>query len=446
MALANVLIIGQGGREHALGWKIAQSPHVGQVFYAPGNAGTEIENKGINIGIDGTDKDRFEDIGLFIRGEKIDLTVVGPEDPLAKGIVNYLVPRINGSRVFGPTENASLLEADKFISYDVMDARGIPQAYSIKCFKPEHVEQAITRIKEMFDGSFVIKARGLHAGKGVKVCDQDQGFEDVRKHLEKYGNHYLVARRFYGQEFSVFAISDGERVSALEIAVQDHKPLLDGDKGPNTGGMGAYCPATHVASVDDVKYVTEKIMTPVIHEMKERGWEYKGFLYAGMIRTGPGTDGLKVIEFNVRMGDPECQPAMMMLESDLYETLIHACDGELDKINFKFKLGAACCVAMASKGYPGAYQRGLPIEGIEKADAIDGVKVFHAGTGKGTGAHEGKVVTAGGRVLGVTGYSPDGLQVARDLAYRGVGEIGIPGRDDGLYSRGDIGSKGLLAV
>ncbi|MBC8500538.1 MAG: phosphoribosylamine--glycine ligase [Nanoarchaeota archaeon] len=436
--MAKVLIIGSGGREHALGWKLAQSPHVEEVIYAPGNGGTEVEEKGRNVKISKSSSQSFRDIAELIASESIDLTIVGPEDPLANGIVDYL----NGkgyNRVFGPTMAPAKLEADKFYSYQIMEELGIQQAQSEFCYSTTEAIIAITRMAT--SKGIVIKARGLAAGKGVVVCDSNnQALEEIVKHTLKFGEDVLIAERLFGQEFSVFGISDGNQVYPIEISLQDHKPQLDGDKGPNTGGMGAYGPAP-IASVDVVRDVAENIMTPVVQRMKERGEEYKGFLYAGMMMT---KEGPKVIEFNVRFGDPECQPAMMMIKSDFYETLSLAMAGRLDEVDMEFNPGASCCVVMASVGYPGSYRKGLPIRGIEEVESVEGVKVFHAGTAQ--HKHEG-LITSGGRVLGVTPYSPEGIKEARELAYSATDVIQIASstsyRGTVFHFRRDIASKAL---
>ncbi|MGV8171473.1 MAG: phosphoribosylamine--glycine ligase [Candidatus Woesearchaeota archaeon] len=425
-----VLIIGSGGREHALGWKLGQSPEVSHVIYAPGNAGTQ-EGKGRNINVDGSKKENFNILKDFIYQEKIDMVIVGPEAPLAEGIVDYLNSR-GFDRVFGPTKNASLLESDKFYSHNLMTDLYIPRADSRKCYSTAEAIKAI-KAKSTKDG-IVIKARGLTGGKGVTVCNsQRQALDEIINHAEKYGPEVLIAERLFGQEFSVFGISDGYNFAPLEISLQDHKSLLDGDKGSNTGGMGAYGPAP-VASTEIIRYVSDDILTPIIREMKERGNEYKGFLYGGfmMTRTGP-----KVIEFNIRFGDPECQPMMMMLKSDLYNVLSASFEGNLDKVKMEFNPGAACCVVLASKGYPESYKKGSVIIGLDEANMIHGVKVFHAGTT----SFGNQVLTNGGRVLGVTGYSPEGIADAQRLAYDAVSKIqSVP---EGFHYRTDIADKAL---
>ncbi|MBI2663362.1 phosphoribosylamine--glycine ligase [Candidatus Woesearchaeota archaeon] len=427
--MSKVLIIGSGGREHALGWKIAQSPEVSEVLYSSGNAGTYNEIKGRNIETSGSN----EDLAHLIESENIDLTIIGPEQPLANGLVDFLNSR-GYYKVFGPTEKAAQLESDKFFSYRIMKELKIPQADSILC---KSLDEAIDAIEKT--GFTVIKARGLTAGKGVTVCStKEETLEIVEKHSEQYkdkdGNyHVLIAERLYGQEFSVFGISDGKIVSPLEISLQDHKRLLDNDKGPNTGGMGAYCPVP-IASKDLVRYVANKIMTPVIQKMRSDGIEYKGFIYAGMIMTNKR---LRVLEFNVRFGDPECQPAMMMINNGLYETISLALEGKLNRPKINFKPGASCCVVLASQGYPENYKKGLLISGLDEVNGIGNVKIFHAGTKL---DYSNRIVTAGGRVLGVTAYSEDGIGEAQKLAYYTVQRINI---DGGFYYRRDIGSKAL---
>ena len=425
-----VLIIGSGGREHALGLKLGQSDEVSKVIYAPGNGGTQ-EEKGRNVPIDGAKKDNFAVLVDLVESENIDMVVVGPEVPLADGIVDYFNLTKGYNRVFGPTHRASLLESDKFFSFDLMREVGIPQAKSVKCYS---TEEAISAINERAtqDG-IVIKARGLTAGKGVTVCDsRDHALAEIKEHTANYGPEVLIAERLFGQEFSVFGISDGSRVSPLEISIQDHKRLLDGDRGPNTGGMGAYGPAP-VAPVKVVRHVADKIMTPLVQRMKEQGNEYRGFLYGGFIMT---QEGPKVIEFNIRFGDPECQPAMMMLKSDLYKALSSSLDGKLDQVKMEFNPGASCCVVLASQGYPGDYKKGLAISGLDEANRIHGVKVFHAGTKIG----DGQILTSGGRVLGVTGYSPNGIADAQRLAYEAAAKITVPGE---FHYRRDIANKAL---
>lgn len=422
--MVKVLVIGSGGREHALGWKLGQSDEVSEVFYAPGNAGTQ-EEKGRNIPIDGSKKENFPALADFVESENMDMVVVGPEQPLADGIVNYFNSR-GYNRIFGPTAEQARLESDKFYSYLLMERLHIPQAKSFRCESLEDVYYAIKKIEQP-----VLKHRWLAGGKGVRVYgSKNEALLDMGDFIETFGGETLVSERLYGEEFSVFGIADGKKMACLEIAFQDHKPLLDEDKGPNTGGMGAYGPAP-VASREMIKKVAEEIMAPIVQETG-----YKGFLYAGMMMT---QEGPKVLEFNVRFGDPECQPAMMMLKTDLYHMLSSSLEGKLNQVKMEFHPGAACCVVLASRGYPENYdtEKGKVISGLEEVAAIKDVKVFHAGTKR---DRDNNVVISGGRVLGITGYSPNGIAGAQKLAYEAIPKINVPG---GFQYRKDIANKAL---
>ncbi len=421
-----VLVIGSGGREHSIGWKVGQSSRVERVFYAPGNGGTE-EEKGVNVGIDGTKRENFDKLYDFVKEQGVSLVIVGPEQPLVDGIVDHFNTK-GYNRIFGPSAQASLLESDKFFSYEIMEALGIPQARSIRCNDSESVRRAIDELAT--ERGIVLKARGLTGGKGVTVYDnKEEALTKFEEHLRDYGKELLVAERLFGQEFSVFGISDGERVSPLEISLQDHKREFDGDKGRNTGGMGAFGPAP-IAPREVVRQVSISVMNKVVGEMNSRGTPFKGFFYAGMMMTESGP---RVLEFNVRFGDPECQPAMMMLGSDFYEHLSNAIDGKLNPSDITLIPGAACCVVLASHGYPGKVQTGIPILGLESLDYSGQVKVFHAGTKK---DGKGRLVTSGGRVLGVTAYSIDGIRGAQRLAYDAAAKIYLP-----FQYRGDIAEK-----
>jgi phosphoribosylamine---glycine ligase len=427
--MKKIMILGSGGREHALGWKLGQSDQVLEVIYAPGNGGTA-EGKGRNIEIDGSKKENFPKLFDIVNNLDIDMVIVGPEVPLANGIVDYFNFR-GYDRIFGPTQKASLLESDKFFSYDLMEKTGIPQANSIKCYSKKEAVEAIEKMAS--DRGVVIKARGLTQGKGVLVCgSKEQALMGINNHLRNYGSEVLISERLYGEEFSVFGICDGERVSPLEISLQDHKPLLDEDKGPNTGGMGAYGPAP-IASREMVKKITKDFMHPLINKMKEQGIEYKGFIYGGVIMTESGP---KIIEFNVRFGDPECQPAMAIVRNDLYRVLSLSLEGKLNQVEMEFNRGASCCVVLASKGYPEKYKKGLEVRGLDYANEIEGVKVFHAGTR----VDNGRILTSGGRVFGVNGYSQYGIKKARELAYEGVSKISVLGD---FHYRKDIANKAL---
>ena len=427
--MRKVLVLGSGGREDSLGFKFEQEGYF--VFHGTGTAFESERRK--NVPIDVTKKENFLMAFDFVKKEGIELVVVGPEVPLSNGIVDFFNAKGREyHNIFGSTAAASALEDDKFFSYDIMSALGIPQADSVKCYTRE---EAIAAIKKISNGrGCVAKTRGLTGGKGVSVYDsKEQALEEIVAHSNRYGQEVLIAERLFGQEASVLGISDGSKVVPLLVSFQDHKRLNDGDKGPNTGGMGAYGPAP-IAPPEIVRRIADEIMTPVVRRMKEMGREYKGFLYAGMMMTKHGP---KVLEFNVRFGDPECQPAMMLLESRLSDHIFAALNGTLDERDIRFREGAACCVVLTSRGYPGDYKKDLPISGLDEANGVPGVTVFHAGTKRNL---EGQIVTSGGRVLGVTGYSPNGLREARERAYEAVSKISIPG---GFHYRTDIASKAL---
>ncbi|MDD5086556.1 MAG: phosphoribosylamine--glycine ligase [Candidatus Nanoarchaeia archaeon] len=436
-----VLIVGSGGREHALGWSISQDKDVDEVIYAKGNAGTSLDDKCRNIDIDGTKKENFSELSDFVKNEKIDMVVVGPEQPLAHGIVDYFHNRYYDN-VFGPKKDASIIETSKAYSFSLMRELEIHQADSTVC--PNKIV-AIETIKQLNKkNGIVIKADGLTGGKGVYVCDnKDEALLRLEEHAEKYSGSIIIAERLYGEEFSVFGISDGKRVIPLKISVQDHKRLLDNDKGPNTGGMGAYCPAP-VANVKVVNSVAEDMMAPIVRKM-EYDKEYRGFLYAAVIMTKNFwiIKKPKILEYNCRFGDPEAQPVVMMLNS-IYRPIKSALEGKTENIKFDLKKGAACCVVMASNGYPFEYEKGYPIGGLEEVAKMKDVKVFHAGT---ILNEKGQVITAGGRVLGVTSYSENGIKDAVGKAYDAVHVIDnatskINGKKVFVY-RNDIARKAI---
>jgi phosphoribosylamine--glycine ligase len=401
--MKKILIIGTGGREHALGWNISQDKRVSKIFYLPAG-------------------EYFENIYGFIKKKEIDLTLIGSEEPLEKGVVDFL-NSCGVHNVFGPTQEMAKIESDKFYSYDLMDELHIPQAHSIKCSSISDIEKAIQNFEEP-----VLKYRWLAKGKGVRVYpSQEEARNNLESFVREIGTEVLVAKRLHGQEFSVFGIADGENILHFEVAFQDHKPAYDGDLGPNTGGMGAYGPVP-IAPKRLVKKISKEIMLPLVRKIN-----YQGFLYAGMILT---EEGPKVIEFNARFGDPEAQPAMMLLSSSLFVPIKYALEKRVSECSLTFKEGASCCVVLASKGYPGNYEIDLPISGIDKAMQIPGIRIFHSGT-KFVG---GRFVTNGGRVLGVTSYSIEGIKKAQELAYKAVQEIKIPG---GFHYRKDIGDKAI---
>lgn len=426
-----VLIVGNGGREHALAWKIRQSPRVKEVFVAPGNAGTALD--AVNVDISATD---ITGLVNFAKSEKIGLTVVGPEAPLALGLVDAL--ESEKLRVFGPSRAAAQLEASKAFCKNVLRQADVPTA-DFQVFRDP--DDAMRFIKGRYPGEndrcpVVVKADGLASGKGVIVCKRRSDALDAidrisrRKEFGVAGSQMVIEDRLEGQEASILAITDGRTILPLPAA-QDHKPAFDGDTGPNTGGMGAYCPTP---MVDDsmLAWIEEHVLVPTIHTMKRNRKPFKGVLYAGLMLTQAGP---KVLEYNCRFGDPECQPLLMRLKSDLVEILDAVVDGNLDQIDApEWDARPAICVVMASQGYPGDYQTGQPITGIAEADQLPDVKVFHAGTK----LVDGTVIASGGRVLGVTALG-DNISLAKLNAYTAVQKV----RWQGSWCRKDISDKAL---
>lgn len=426
-----VLIVGSGGREHALCWKLSSSPRVSQVFVAPGNAGTAAE--ATNVPIPATDK---AGIVRFAKENQIDLVVVGPEAPLVAGLVDDL--QAAGIRAFGPSGAAAELEGSKVFCKNLLHTADVPTA-GYQTFR--NAESASRYIKDLYpetDASVpvVVKADGLASGKGVIVCSNRREALDAidriaaRREFGEAGKELIIEERLFGQEVSVLAITDGSTILTLPAA-QDHKPAFDADKGPNTGGMGAYCPTPLVDDAMMAK-IESDILVPVVHAMKRARRPFRGVLYAGLMLTSAGP---KVLEFNTRFGDPECQPLLMRLESDLFDILEAAVMGKLDQIEpLKWNPDPSICVVMASEGYPGDYETGRVISGLDRASAVEGVKVFHAGT-----TLRGEdVVTDGGRVLGVTATG-NSISNAKLRAYQAVKEI----RWSGAWCRKDISDKAL---
>ncbi len=423
----NVLIIGGGGREHALAWKIGQSSRVGRVFVAPGNAGTAMDAENINIAAD-----EFAELINFAKQNKVELTVVGPEGPLAAGIVDAMEQE--GLRVFGPGKAAAELEASKVFCKNLLRGADVPSA-DYQTF--DDADRAIKFLEDREDMPIVVKADGLAAGKGVIVCPgRDEALEAVRRIGQERafgaaGDRLVIEERLDGQEASVLALTDGKTIVTLQPA-QDHKPAHDGDTGPNTGGMGAYCPAPLVDD-ETLHWIEEHVLVPTVHAMKRAGRSFRGVLYAGLMMTYQGP---KVLEYNVRFGDPECQPLLMRLKTDLVELLEATVEGRLDKLGpLEWDPRPAVCVVMASEGYPGSYTTGHPIRGLDEAAKLPDVKVFHAGTKKA----DGRVVTAGGRVLNVTALGSS-IANAKLNAYTAVKCI----RWDGAWCRKDISDKALV--
>ncbi len=497
VAALNVLVVGKGGREHALCWKLSQSRRVEKVFCAPGNAGTAAE--GTNVPIEPGD---FRALTQFARREHVGLTVVGPEDPLAAGIVDYF--QREGLRVFGPSKAAAELEASKVFAKDLMRQAGIPTAdYRIFRSAPdaehyilsrevslvvrskgrsairntqlcrtaaETLEQ-IDRImdpremvapgvqveleergqRRVFDTAteareyvlgrplgMVLKADGLASGKGVFVCDNLRQALDaidqvmVRRVFGKGGDRLILEERLDGQEASILALTDGRTIIPLESS-QDHKRAFDHDEGPNTGGMGAYSPAPIVTTAL-MEQVEREILVPVVHAMKRARRSFRGVLYAGLMLTNQGP---KVLEFNVRLGDPECQAILMRLQSDLLDALEAVIDERLDSAELRWDPRPAVTVVMASEGYPGNYERGRVINNLDEAEKMADVKVFHAGTAL---RGDGRIVTDGGRVLDVTAIG-DTLAQAQARAYEAARAI----RFSGAHFRRDIGDRAIKA-
>ena len=417
-----VLVIGGGGREHALVWKISQSPKVTDIYCAPGNAGTAEIATNVPIAAD-----QIDQLLEFAQKKEIGLTVVGPEQPLVMGIVDQFEEK--GLRIFGPTRRAAELEGSKAFSKDIMKKYGLPTA-DYEIFTSHELAQ---RYFDKESGPIVVKASGLAAGKGVILCrNSAEGLNAVNtimkdKSFGEAGDQVVIEEFLEGQEVSVLAFSDGNTVLLMDSA-QDHKAALDGDKGPNTGGMGAYSPALIFTDILRHK-VREKIMFPLVRAMKSEGRPYKGILYAGLMLT---KNGPKTLEFNARFGDPETQPLLVRMESDIVP-LFEACiDGTLDQHELRWKSEPSVCVVMAAKGYPGTYEKGKEISGLDEARALPDVVVFHAGTK----TKEGKVLTNGGRILGITATGPD-TRTAIKKAYEAVDKI----QWDGIHFRKDIGHR-----
>jgi phosphoribosylamine--glycine ligase len=428
----NVLLLGTGGREHALAWKLRQSPRLGTLWVQP-DANAGLKSLGRICDAPLSPRERFF-LKSWLDRNEIHLVVVGPEGPLSEGIVDELAAP--GRRVFGPVREGARLEFDKAFAKTVMKQASVPTADG-RSFT--NYEQARAYV-EARDIPLVIKAAGLCAGKGVVVCsDRDEALaalDRIMKSREfgEAGATVVVEERLVGQEMSVLALVDGRTITVLDPC-QDHKQVGEGDVGPNTGGMGSYCP-TPLAKDDIMEEISREVLVPTVDALRRDGVEFRGVLYAGMMLT-PG--GPKVLEFNTRFGDPETQPLMARLQGDLVDILWRSAGGELDGAEVSFDPRAACCVVVCSQGYPGPITTGHPIEGLEAAEKSarsgEDVVVFHAGTS--TNA-EGKVVTAGGRVLGVTAVA-DTLERAQALANEAAGKI----RFTGAFFRRDIGHRVL---
>ncbi|MBI3601074.1 MAG: phosphoribosylamine--glycine ligase [Nitrospinae bacterium] len=429
-----VLVIGSGGREHALVWKIARSPLVGKIYCAPGNAGTSEGAENIDI-----EPTNIEGLAEFASKNSITLTVVGPEMPLTLGIVNEFEKR--GLRIFGPSKEAAEIEGSKVFAKYMMKKYGMPTARYESFNSPDEAKRYILRQAQ--DGMvslsnhapLVIKADGLAAGKGVVICQtKEEAVKTidsimVEKRFGSAGDKIIIEEYLKGEEASFMAFSDGETIIPLASA-QDHKQIYDGDIGPNTGGMGAYSPAPIITEKVE-KDIIDTIMKPLLIGMKKEGRSYKGILYAGlMIAEGKSF----VLEFNCRLGDPETQPVLARMKSDIVPIMMAAVEGKLKGKEIQWRDEASVCVVMAAKGYPDAYEKGKEIRGLEDAKKMAHLIVFHAGTSE----KDGKILTSGGRVLGVTAIGAD-IKTAIDTAYKGVNLISW----DGAYYRKDIGKKAL---
>lgn len=418
-----VLVLGGGGREHALCWALKKSKRIEKLYCIPGNGGiTEVAE--VPHGIDLKD---FEKLAQFCKAEGIDLVVPGPEEPLVKGVADVLQER--GIKVFGPSKSASQIEGSKAFAKEIMKKACVPTANFAVFDDPEKARAYV----EKKGAPIVVKADGLCAGKGVFVCDTlDEAYQAIEKIMEERifgdaGKMVVIEEKLSGEEASFIVITDGETFKVLPTS-QDHKRLLDNDEGPNTGGMGAYSPAPLITpSLREA--ISDKVIAPILKTMKKEGYPYFGFLYAGLMIAN---DTPYVLEFNCRLGDPEAQAILPRIENDLLEIIEWTFEGKLAEVELKESKDWAVCVVMASKGYPGSYEKGKLITGLDKAKEIPGVIVFHAGTKK----EGGSFYTNGGRVLGVTALG-ETLSSAIDKAYQACALIHF----EGAFYRRDIGQK-----
>ena len=415
-----ILIVGSGGREHAIAWKVSQSPKAEKIYCAPGNAGIEEYAECVPIGAM-----EFEKLAAFAKEKEIDLTVVGMDDPLVGGIVDVFEKE--GLRVFGPRKNAAVLEGSKAFSKDLMKKYGIPTAAYENFDDPD---KALAYL-ETAEFPIVLKADGLALGKGVLICNTlEEAKDGVReimldKHFGAAGNRMVIEEFMTGREVSVLSFVDGKTIKCMTSA-QDHKRALDGDQGLNTGGMGTFSPSPfYTPEIDE--FCQKHIYQPTVDAMAAEGRPFKGIIFFGLMLT---ENGPKVLEYNARFGDPEAQVVLPRMKNDIVEVFEACIDGTLDQIDLQFEDNAAVCVVLASGGYPVSYEKGFPIEGLENLKGRDGVYVFHAGTRK----ENGRFVTNGGRVLGVTATGPD-LKAARANAYEAVKQVTF----EKAFCRSDIG-------
>ena len=420
-----ILLVGGGGREHALAWKISQSKLCDKLYAAPGNPGIAQSAECVDV----KDSDT-PGIVKLLKDKKIDLVVVGPEEPLANGLADAV--RKAGVPCFGPGAEGARIEADKAYAKNLMRSAAVPTAEA-RIFTD--LDAAKTYVLSR-DHGVAVKAAGLAKGKGVFVCPEPyQAIKPLEQIMGSRifgdaGNTVVIEEMLTGQEATILTLCDGKNIYAME-ALQDHKPIGDGDTGPNTGGMGAYSPVPFIDS-GMMERIEREILVPIVDGMRRDFGRYEGVLYAGLMFTAAGP---KVIEFNCRFGDPECQPLMMRLKSDLLEAMVAVCEHRLDEVTLRWDPRAAVCVVMASGGYPDKYSKGFQITGIDQAEALgDDIKVFHAGTA----VQDGKLVNSGGRVLGVTALG-DTIAAAQKRAYEAVARI----HWQGCYFRHDIAAKAI---
>ena len=416
-----VLIIGSGGREHAIAWKVAQNPQVEKIYCAPGNGGIGQVAECVPIGAM-----EFDKLAAFAKEREIDLTIVGMDDPLVGGVVDVFEKE--GLRVFGPRKNAAILEGSKAFSKDLMKKYNIPTAAYENFDNPE---EAIVYLKEKAEFPIVLKADGLALGKGVLICntleEAEEGVKTIMldKKFGSAGNTLVIEEFMTGREVSVLSFVDGKTIKTMTSA-QDHKRAKDGDQGLNTGGMGTFSPSPFYTKEID-EFCQKNIYQPTVDAMAAEGREFKGIIFFGLMLTEKGP---KVLEYNARFGDPEAQVVIPRMKNDMVEVCQACIDGTLDQINLEFEDNAAVCVVLASDGYPVSYEKGFPIEGLENFEGKEGYYVFHAGTA----LKDGKIVTNGGRVLGVTAKGAD-LKEARKNAYAATEWIQFKNK----YMRHDIG-------
>ena len=427
-----ILVIGSGGREHALVWKLAQSSHVKELFCAPGNAGIAMETlqrggqRAQCIGIGAENVPALFD---FAREKKVDLTVVGPDNPLALGIVDRF--EMEGVRIWGPTRKAAQFESSKVFSQRFMEKYGIPTARAGEFSDPKAARQFAASL----GGRCVVKADGLALGKGVLICETldaarraiDQTM--IERQFGDAGSHVVIQELLEGTEISLHALCDGSTAKLFPTS-QDHKRVGDGDRGLNTGGMGAYSPAPFL-SASEAADLGRRVLEPWLEGCRREGIQFHGILYPGVMLTEAGP---RVLEFNARFGDPEAQVYLTRLKNDLVELLEASVDGTLDRVELEWSDSASVCVVIASEGYPESYSKGRRISGLEAAAGMAGIKVFHAGTSRAGD----DIVTNGGRVVGVTGLGPD-VRAAREAAYAAAAKIGF----EGCHYRKDIASKAV---